>query len=349
MTATKKHVQSSRNGAGHGKTEQDPFPTMALEQERKRSRISEAKTPFLNAVVDILKTYKAFLPLTDRQIHYYLLNAPPLIHASKPGSIYANNMRSYKSLVDLLTRARLEKRIPFESIIDPTRPVETWDRWDSVGPFIKQDVDLFLKYYHRNLMQSQPNHIEIIGEKNTIDGVIRPVAECYGIPMTIGRGFSSLPPRYEMFQRFQKSGKDKLTLLTLSDFDPDGECIAESFARSMRDDFGIKNIVPVKVALTHEQVLRMPNLPTDTLTKAKPTSSRCKKFVARYGEAVYELEAIPPARLQQLLRDAIKSVIDVDAFNAEVDKQEQDVARLDDIRETVTEMLEDLPELNEDH
>jgi len=36
------------------------------------------------------------------------LNAPPLIHGGKPDSSYRNTKNSYKSLVDLLTRARLE-------------------------------------------------------------------------------------------------------------------------------------------------------------------------------------------------------------------------------------------------
>ena len=45
--------------------------------------------------------------------------------------------------------------------------------------------------------------------------------------------------------------------LVLSDFDPEGEDIAHSFARSMRDDFGIDQIELVKVALTDRQVREM--------------------------------------------------------------------------------------------
>jgi len=35
-------------------------------------------------------------------------------------------------------------------------------------------------------------------------------------------------------------------VLIVSDFDPDGEEIAQSFARSLRDDFSISTIKPVK-------------------------------------------------------------------------------------------------------
>ena len=72
-------------------------------------------------------------------------------------------------------------------------------------------------------MQSQPNHIEIVGEKNTIAPIIRPVAAGFSIPTTIGRGYCSLRPRYDIAERFRKSGKDRLLLLILTDFDPDGQ------------------------------------------------------------------------------------------------------------------------------
>jgi len=44
--------------------------------------------------------YHAFL-----EHRYALLNDPPLQHASKPGSVCANNRASYDDLTDLLTRA----------------------------------------------------------------------------------------------------------------------------------------------------------------------------------------------------------------------------------------------------
>src|SRR5207302_7052780 len=132
-------------------------------------------------------------------------------------------------------------------------------------------LDGFLKFYYRNLMQSQPNHIEIVGEKNTVAGIIRPVAMDYTVPYTIGRGYSSLPPRRDMAVRFWRSGKEKLLLVVLADQDPEGEDIGRSFAQSMRDDFGITNIVPIKVALTAEQVESL-HLPPNLHFLKKPIS-----------------------------------------------------------------------------
>ena len=179
--------------------------------------MSSAKQPFLDSVRKVLEERRAYWPISVRQVHYSLLNKPPLIHAGKPGSKYANTMRSYKSLVDLVARARIDGSIDWDAIDDETRSVETWRTYSSIAPFVRSEQDTFLKGYYRNYLQSQPNHIEIVGEKNTIKGIIRPVAMEYCMPLTIGRGYSSLPPRQKMAERFRRSGKAKLILFVLSD------------------------------------------------------------------------------------------------------------------------------------
>jgi hypothetical protein len=57
------------------------------------------------------------------------------------------------------------------------------------------------------------------------------------------------------------------------------------------------------------------------MMKAKQSSSRYEKFVERHGDDVFELEAVPPERLQEVLREAIDSVLDIEAFNAEVRRE----------------------------
>src|SRR5262249_38133657 len=157
-----------------------------------RKRISLAKRPMLLAVIRIVEAHRNYWPLSDRSIHYDLLNDPPLRHAGKPDSRYRNSLECYKDVCDLLTRARLAGEIPFHAIADPTRTIATWNVNGEVGGFLKKKLDDFLKGYWRDLQQSQPNHIEIVGEKNTIEGSIREVAMEYCIPYTLGRGYCSL-------------------------------------------------------------------------------------------------------------------------------------------------------------
>jgi hypothetical protein len=304
---------------------------------KRRSRITAAKEPFLGAIIKVLQEQREFWPLTDRRIHYALLNDPPLKHASKPESTYTNDPQSYKSLTELLTRARIASLIPWEAIDDPTRPVTIWNCHGAIGSFVRSQLDGFLKDYYRNPQQSQPNHVEIVGEKNTILNIIEPVAGDHCIPVVIERGQCSSPPRKAMAERYRQSGKEKLVLLMLGDFDPDGEAIVQSFARSMRDDFHIQNVEPIKVALTHRQVREM-SLPADPMP-AKEDSSNYEKFVTRYGRDTYELEAVPPQPLQEILRDAIDSVLDTEAFNVEVEKEKEEAAYLGRVRCAVKELL----------
>ena len=311
---------------------------LKLDAQRVRAGITDAKQPLLDAILQVLDERRKYWPLSVRQVHYALLNNPPLKHASKPKSRYANDLGSYKNLDQLLVRARVEGLISWDAIGDETRPVTTWKVFDDPQQFIREEMDSLLEDYYRDLLQSQPNHIEVLVEKNTVAKICSEVCARYCMPMTSGRGFCSLPPRRDMEQRYRDSGKEKLILLIVSDFDPEGEVIAESFARYMRDDFGIEEICPIKVALNAEQVKRF-NLPL--ALKAKEKSVNRRRFVEIHGENVWELEALEPVQLQALLDDAIRSVLDLEAYNAEIAAEATDAAQIEALRETVKEAIGD--------
>jgi hypothetical protein len=297
----------------------------------------------LNAVQKIITGQRNHWPLTDRSIHYDMLNNPVLRHASKPDSRYKNDRSSYQDLTDLLTRARLAGLIPFHAIADETRTVETWV-WlkPNVGAFVERELRTFLQYYQRNLQQSQPNHIEIVGEKNTVKGSIHSIAQKFCIPYTLGRGYCSLDPRKKMFDRFKASGKNKLIILVMSDFDPEGDDIPNSFGKSMRDDFGIREnrLLIKQVFLTYKQVMER-NLPQtfDMKTEGK----RYNGFVRKYPDHPYghELESIPVAERQEMLTRAIDEVLDLDAFNQEVDREKKDAANILKLRTAMKPLLMD--------
>ncbi len=312
---------------------------MDLPEARKRARITAAKEPFLQAILDVLEAMKKYLPISERAIHYRLLNTRPLIHASKPGSKYSNTKESSKALSELLTRARIVGRVPMNVIADETRPVTTWNVWRDAQDFIRKQLDGFLRNYWRDVLQSQPNHLEIIGEKLALEPIIRPVAAENCLPYTLGRGYCSVPPRWKMAERYRRSGKEKLILLVLSDHDPDGVTIGESFARSMRDDFAIDNIEAVKVAVTYEQTQTLDLPPA---LDAKPSSTQYRQFVRRYGTKAYELEALPPDVLQEALREAIDNAIHPERFNAQLDAERADAAFLASVRGQVLAVLKEM-------
>jgi hypothetical protein len=311
-----------------------PLANVKMGGVKKRARITTLK--FLEAVLTVIQDNEEYWPLTDRRIHYLLLNDPPLRHDKKAGSKYVNDKGSYKALTNLLLRARLTGDIPMRAIEDSTRPIQLGGGFDTFEQFVAQETENFLNGYSRNLMQGQTNHVEIMLEKNALRTVIESVAREYCIPVTTGRGFSSLSPRFDLSKRFRLSGKVRLVLLMLTDFDPDGEEIAASFARSLRDDFGIKNIHAIKVALTAEDV-RSYDLPSDM--DAKVSSPNYEKFIAKYGTKVVELDAAPVKLLQAKLRESIESVIDVAEFNAQIELEQQDAATIEAHRQVVSNAI----------
>jgi hypothetical protein len=311
--------------------------TFSIVGVKSRKAVSDAKRFMVAAIQRVLRNLGEFWPLSDRQVHYQLLNNPPLIHASKPNSVYANNKRSYDALVELLTRLRLDGTIPMEAIADETRPSTIARCHASTTPFLAQEIDWFLKGYRRNRQQSQPNYIEVFAEKNTVMPILSPVVDEFCIRLTAMRGYISLPPRIELANRFHASGKKKLVLLILSDLDPDGVEIGQSLARSMRDDFGIGELYPVRVALTREQVVEH-QLPPQL--KAKSSSSQYSKFARQFGDDAYELEALPPEVLQGILRNAIEDALDIRAFNSEVAAEKNDAAELLGLRGHVIRALQ---------
>lgn len=308
--------------------------TMPVLQRRKRAEISAAKRPMLDAVLAVLDDLRQFWPLSLRTVHYNLLNAPPLRHARKPGSRYQNNRRCYSDLSGLCTRARVAGLLPWEAIEDATRPVTDWNIYRSASDYIREQVAEFMSGYWRDLLQSQPDHIEVVGEKNTLLPIIKPVCSDYTVPLTIGRGFCSLPPRKAMHDRWVESGKNRLVLIVLSDHDPDGEMIADSLVGYLRDDFRMprQSIVAIRAALTAEQC-REHGIPTDVEAKVK--SRNYQRFVKQHGTGACELEAVSPRLLQQMLRKAIESVLDLDAFKAEQDREQADAREIKAARQRV--------------
>ncbi|MGL4552729.1 MAG: hypothetical protein ACRC33_16260 [Gemmataceae bacterium] len=82
----------------------------------------------------------------------------------------------------------------------------------------------------------------------------------------------------------------------------------------------------MKAALRPSQAAEMRVRPAG---QAKATSSRYDGYVAEHGTTLaWELEAIEPEALQQLLRVTINSVIDVALFNAAVELEKAHAAEI---------------------
>ncbi len=307
-------------------------------RSRKRRSVIRDKLELRQAIINVVTAEERNWPLSDRAVHYRLLNIPGLVRNDKTRVPYDNTAASYNDVTDMLTRLRLDGSVPFDAIADETRPVVIWNTHRCVGDFVRQECEEFLTGYWQGLLQSQPNWIELLVEKNTIASQLRQLSARYRVPMTSGRGYSSLPPRKDMVDRFRTSGREQLVVIVVADFDPEGEDIPGSFGVSLRDDFGVAadQLRIVKAALTAEQV-RTLDLHEGQLSKE--SSSRYQRFVAQHGERAWELESLATEQLRSIVEAALRSVLDLAAFDQEVAREAQEQRELNGKRRRLRQLL----------
>ena len=243
---------------------------------------------------------------------------------------YRNDLASYRALSGLLTAARYHGKIPFHVIDDPTRPFQRNNGYANMKEFVEDEINDFLLGYHRDKQTTQPIHLEVLGEKNTLFNIIDPVCRKYYVPMQIGRGYSGPSIFHKIANRFTGSGKSEMTLLVISDYDPEGLDLARDAVTTLRDVWNIP-INYHRVGVTREQIDGL-DLAED-FNPAKDTSARFDAFVRETGAAkTWECEALPPDYLQDALSTAIEQNMNMDTFRAEREREEKDIKELHRLR-----------------
>jgi hypothetical protein len=317
----------------------DGAEAIELYGSKRRSEIRD-KVGLKLAIVKVVEGNEKDWPLSDRRVFYLLLNVEGLLRNDRERTPFRNDNACYDDVTDMLTRLRIDHTIPFDCIADETRPVVQWNTHKNVGTFVERELDGLFSDYWRDLQQSQPNWIELLVEKNTVANSLRGIAAKYTIPMTSGRGYSSLPPRKDMVDRFRASGREKLVVVAVFDHDPEGEDAPNAFGVSLRDDFGLdpSRLVIVKAALTHAQAQA---LALHEGQLAKDGSSRYTRFVAKYGDRCWELESVPTDTLREIVEDCIRSRLDLPAFEREVEIQRREKRELEQHRRKIKGLIAD--------
>ena len=298
--------------------------------------ISWNKRQFLVAVQEVVEKLGVYWPLSIRQIHYRLLNNPPLKLTPERSWYgpekyrYRNDQSSYDSLSDLCTSARYLGKISWEAIDDSTRTVTHHIGFRTVTEFIEEEMYEFLLGYNLNKQYDQPIHIEVLVEKNTLVNIAKPIVWRYYVPMTSGRGFAGPSVWRKMAERFEESGKKKMALLILSDYDPEGLVLADDAIRSLRDLWEL----PVKyhrIGVTREQIEEL-HLQQD-FNLIKPGTPNCKNFVKRTGgTTTWECEALEPEYIKQQIEQAIQANLNMEIFKANQAKEREDSKEIHRIR-----------------
>jgi hypothetical protein len=321
--------------------ERNGVSTLEIEGTKTRCEISYQKADHVKYVKKVVfEDRRDYWPLSVRGVHYALLNYQ--FYRNIPRQLpYRNDDQSYQATSDLLTRLRLNGEVPWPAFDDGTRPLKEFHAFANVREFIQQEMSNLFSGYWRDLLQSQPNHIEVVCEKNTIYHMVLRVTQNYQIPTSSGRGFNSIDPWHDLAERYFDSGKERLIVIVLSDYDPEGQMIPHVGGRTLRDDFDVDELTIIKAGVTRDQITKY-HLPPQNF--AKESSSNYDWFVERNGgdQTVWELEALNPEDMLRDLDQVIRSVIDLDFFNREVATEREEAAYLDAAQRKGREALQGL-------
>ena len=237
-------------------------------------------------------------PVTVRQTFYHLVSVGATPNAE----------RAYSRLVKILVRARKAGILPFEWFVDLTRRPLELSLYENVATFLTKEVD----YYFRDTWIDQLVYLIVWVEKQALQGVLWPVTAEYNVSLFVGRGYASWPITFQAVERFKRFSDKDLVLLYLGDYDPSGTDISRDL-ESRFHRLGVE-LEFKRLALTGEQVdeYKLPPMP------AKKQDPRYKSFVTSHGGFAVELDALPPSVLRTLLKEAIESYLDMDAFRRDL-------------------------------
>jgi len=317
------------------RTSTDSLDIMTVEGCKDVEEIGR-RTDFLEAAVQVVNEMREFWPLQIRQIHYKLLNNPPLTQTTREPNErwrYKNDLASYGKLSDLLVSARYLGEVPMHAIDDISRISKDFSNigFASVTEFIKLEVDDFLDRYSRNRMEGQPRHIEILIEKNTLLNIVEPICEKFMIPYSVNRGYGNPCLWRKMENRWRAGGCKPFVLLSFSDHDPEGFDLCDDAIRSLRFRHGV-DVELIRIGVTKEQIDEH-DVPSNF---AKEGSTRLADYIDRTGSNdTWECEALDPEYIQNAIEDALLEVLDIDQMNAVIRRENEEKIQINKIRQNL--------------
>ncbi len=259
---------------------------------------SQKTMQLIYVINDIIDDYQdQGFRLTVRQLYYQLVAR----------DIIPNTLQEYKRVAGIINDGKLAGEIDWEAIEDRTREFVRKTRWESGEQILRATVNSF----HKDMWEMQAYRVFVIVEKEALVGVLEPTCLEYDVPLLAARGYPSGTVLREFVESDIKPcferGKVPL-ILHLGDHDPSGIDMSRDLEDrinlfSNEDQQGGDYYVEFKrIALNMSQIreLRPPENP------AKSTDSRFAEYKKKFGESSWELDALSPAYLANLLSKEIK-------------------------------------------
>ena len=294
---------------------------------RREWKWTELQLEKLNKVKEILKELREYIPLTLRQIYYQLVGK----------GYIENKVSEYGMLSNLLKWARIDGHISWEDIEDRVRAFHDLTGWSDSEEFVDASLRHFLSGYRRDLLQTQDKYIETWIEKDALSSIFIKVAKPYTIPVVVCRGFSSISFLNEFRERLKYHQDKQAVMLYFGDFDPSGMEMLEAMKTTLTDELGIKDIELKRIALSKEDIFtyELPHNPN----ALKHSDSRAARHLEQYGELAVELDALRPDVLEQKIRAAIETELNINMLNKEIKKERIELAALNKLKKSVSQLV----------
>lgn len=254
--------------------------------------------------------------LTLRQLYYQMVSRDYI----------ANNIQEYNNLGDIITAARLAGLIDWNHIVDRTRHLQKQTDWQKPENIIKASEHSF----HISRWRDQDYQPEVWIEKNALIGVIEPICNELDVPYFACIGYTSQTEIWQAAQRLRRyieSGKTPV-ILHLGDHDPSGidmtRDIRDRISLIMETDMALRRkrfrgLEVSRIALNMDQINQY-NPPPNPV---KLSDGRAKVYMREYGYESWELDALSPTVIHDLIRTEVAQYIDPYKW-ADVEREEDD-------------------------
>lgn len=278
-------------------------------------KLSEDNKKRLKVINQIIEEYqKQSLILTLRQLYYQLVSR----------AVIMNKQSEYTKLSILLREGRMGGIVDWSAIEDRLRVPEKPSSWNTPKDIMKSVI----YSYALPRMKDQDNYIEVWVEKDALSGVLSRVTQPYHIPILVNRGYSSATAMHEAFKRFKQASLkgQYVYVIYLGDFDPSGLDMINDINNRITE-FDINNEVSFvirPIALTKEQIKQYKPPPNP----AKKSDPRAKEFIEKNGSQSWEVDALRPEVLNDILTTQIESLIDRRKYEDILLKEQTDIKKL---------------------
>lgn len=228
-----------------------------------------------------------------------------------------NHDMNYNRLQAILNDGRLAGLIDWASMVDRTRQLSRHSAWDGVEDILRSCEHSF----QLNPWDDQLAYVEVWVEKEALMGVIGNVCNQYRVPYMACRGYTSQSAAYQAARRFATKGYKECILLHLGDHDPSGVDMTRD--NSDRLDMLRGQAEVRRLALNLDQVDAHNPPPNPT----KLSDTRTNSYTEQYGTDCWELDALEPAVIHELIETELEGIIDQGAW-ADTLAEEADACEL---------------------